>query len=650
MTQPLNILHFDDQCDHFVKLSTLLKATGIDCRLLQAKDPQEFLETLEREDVSILVANYPLPNCSDDILLHSALNRWPDVFSIVLADDISAEKAIELLRAGVKDILVGQRRDEIASVLMQAINTMEDAKAHELLHGSTSDTSEHKLDRGKLEQKAALLEMTNDAVAVTSLEGKLQWFNPIAERLFGWDEETIGKPIQDVLTTTNAVKFLQGWDLILSDGKWNGELAVLSPHGKKLFVETRWNVIEPPDQPKSILMVATDVSQLKHSAHLSARSDRLQSINTLAGGLSHELNNILTPCLMAVHLLRPRVGDSAQKFLNTLESSLERAAGIVRQVLTFAHGVEGQRTIIQIGNVLKVIARTAADSFSNNIKIDQSAPKNLWPVNADPGQLREAMMSLCNNARDAMSRGGLLTISAENVSLGQKELSLNPDAKEGHYVLIKVRDTGAGIPASIIERIFDPFFTTKEPGKGAGLGLSSALGVIQMHGGFINVSSSPGAGAEFSVYLPALPHAAVGGGSTETATLSGNGELVMIVDDEVAVREITTSILDNYGYKSITAADGTEALALYAMEGEKIDAIMMDIIMPHLDGIATIRALDKLGAKVGIIVTSGLANHQQDAQKASPRVKAFINKPFAPDHLLRCLKEALQETARMRTK
>jgi two-component system cell cycle sensor histidine kinase/response regulator CckA len=728
----------------------------MECRLVRAATGNDFLDHLEREKFSVVISNYPFPHCGDDSPLYLVKQRWPQIVFIVFTRMITAEKAIQLLNSGVTDILLPPRHSELASVIAEGLNKLEDHRSHQMtqhslrentqkfralaeslpspvfvykdsqvlfankaaqnLTGYSSeelakrnffeliasehreiassrrgsvpvrseikisrkdhserwldfitqpfefdgaatslatalDISERKQERDKLQQQATLLEMMHDAVAIATLEGKLQYFNKASDELFGWSQETIGKSVQEALRPANPQKVKEAWDKIFSEGKWTGQLEVAGVGGgQKIVIDSRWNIINAPGQPKSVLLVNTDVSESKIIEAQSARADRMQAIGTLAGGLSHDLNNTLTPCLMAVHLLRPKLKEeTAQKYLNTLETSLERAAGIVRQVLVFARGVEGQRTLIHMSHLLKLLMKTAVESFPNGIRVEQNWPKDLWLVNADPAQIREAVLNLCNNARDAMPNGGRLTISADNVELRGREASLHPDAKSGPYVMISVRDTGSGIAKENLRRVFDPFFTTKEPGKGTGLGLSTAMGIIRSHGGFINVTSSPGAGAEFMIYLPASPEATFTGARPgDTAGPSGKGELILVVDDEAAVREITSSILETYGYNVLLASDGTEALAAYSKEGPKINAIIMDIVMPHLDGIATIRALDKLGAKVGIIVTTGLATHQEEARKASSLVRGFINKPYSPEALLRILREALEETGKIK--
>jgi CheY-like chemotaxis protein len=369
----------------------------------------------------------------------------------------------------------------------------------------------------------------------------------------------------------------------------------------------------------------------------------MESIGTLAGGIAHDLNNILSPILMGIDLLQVRIKDEASlQYLKMLQQSAERGASMIRQVLSFARGVQGERVTVQPKHLIKDIVKILTDTLPKSISIKFYIPEGLWVASADPTQIHQVLMNLCVNARDAMPAGGVLTIRAENTNLDEHYARMNLEASAGRYVAINIEDTGAGMPPEVTGRIFEPFFTTKEVGKGTGLGLSTALTIIKSHGGFINVYSELGKGTQFTVYLPALDTESGGQSEqVETELPLGRGELVLVVDDEESIREITRGTLETFGYRVVVASDGTEAVALYAEHKEEIAIVLTDMMMPFMDGPATIRALQRLNPKVKIIAASGLAASDKAAQAQGVGVKTFLPKPYTAEKLLKTLAELL---------
>jgi CheY-like chemotaxis protein len=273
----------------------------------------------------------------------------------------------------------------------------------------------------------------------------------------------------------------------------------------------------------------------------------------------------------------------------------------------------------------------------------EPAAEGQW-VDADPSMLEQVLMNLCVNARDAMPGGGRITLSAENLELDKHYAAMNPEAQPGPYVLLRVKDTGTGMPPEVLEKIFEPFFTTKEVGKGTGLGLSTVMAIVRSHSGFVRVDSEPGKGTEFKIYLPANAGAqAAGAPEGRRSVAGGRGELVMIVDDERVIREITRAALEDHGYRVVDAEDGTGALARYARHAGEIRAVVLDMIMPYLDGPSTIRALLKMDPDVRIIGVSGLTETVTAAEKVAGKQIPFLPKPYTTEQLLEMLDRILHE-------
>jgi CheY-like chemotaxis protein len=256
--------------------------------------------------------------------------------------------------------------------------------------------------------------------------------------------------------------------------------------------------------------------------------------------------------------------------------------------------------------------------------------------------MHQVLMNLCVNARDAMPKGGSLTIKAENIYLDENYARMHFEAEQGHYIMISVADTGIGMTAEVIEKIYEPFFTTKEQGKGTGLGLPSIRGIVKGHGGFIDVNSEVGKGTEFRIYIPAVTSTQVHPDEVVPSGLpTGHGELILLVDDESPLLEVARKTLEENGYRALTARDGTEALAIYAEQKKEIAAVVMDMVMPYLDGAATIRAMQRLSPDVKVISSSGLPANDKTFGAADEGARIFLKKPYTAEKLLQALAEVL---------
>jgi len=397
------------------------------------------------------------------------------------------------------------------------------------------------------------------------------------------------------------------------------------------------------DNPEEGVCFVLDLTERKKLEQQFLRAQRMESIGTLAGGIAHDLNNVLAPITMSIDLLKMKFTDqSSQELLATLGSSAQRGAEMVRQVLSFARGVEGRKMDVQVKHLLRDIEKIVNDTFPKNIQVRSIIPNDLWTILGDPTQLHQVLLNLCVNARDAMPNGGILTITAENIHLDEHYAGLNPDAHPGAYSFLQITDSGTGMPPGVIEKIFDPFFTTKEIGKGTGLGLSTSLAIVKSHGGFIRVYSEPGKGTTFKAYFPAQTELSAQTEAEIAAELPrGNGELILIVDDESNVRQITRQTLEAFGYRVIVASDGAEAVAMVARPDMEIAVVLTDMMMPVMDGPATIQVLLRLNPDLPIIAASGLSSDGRVAQAASLGVKHFLSKPYTADALLQVLRQIL---------
>ena len=435
--------------------------------------------------------------------------------------------------------------------------------------------------------------------------------------------------------------------VIASKSQGLTEFRITLPDGSIRYIEGAQGVIlDDTGQVVRVVGVNLDVTERKRLEQQLLRAQRMETIGTLAGGIAHDLNNILAPIVMSIDLLKSMAEDPQTKsILDTIGLSANRGADIVRQVLSFARGMESKKIEVQPNHLLKELEIIIKDTFPKNIRLQFSIPKDTWTILGDPAQVHQVFLNLCLNARDAMPNGGSLTVSIENSVLSEQYGAMNLRAKAGRYVTISVSDTGTGIPPNLLDKIFEPFFTTKTLTQGTGLGLSTSLAIVRSHEGIIHVDSRPGEGAAFKVCLPAAERSIESHNEwPERAGFPrGNGEMILLIDDEASIRTVTGKILQIYGYQVLTASNGEDAVAIYSEQKNDIAVVLTDTNMPRMDGPTAIRALMKINPKIKIIATSGLNANESTAKAAGAGVKYFLTKPYTAGTLLQTMRAILDE-------
>ncbi|WP_138500440.1 GAF domain-containing protein [Nostoc sp. PA-18-2419] len=510
-------------------------------------------------------------------------------------------------------------------------------------------TIERKWAEQKIRQQAALLDIASDAIVVRNLQNQILFWNQGAERLYGWEaHEVLGKNLEEILCKETSQQLQAALKSVTDSGFWQGELHKVTKGKKEIIVESRWTLMpDEADKPKSILSVDTDITEKKQLFAQFLRAQRLESLGTLASGIAHDLNNILTPILSSVEMLAlklPNLDVRNQQLLKLLEHNSKRAADLVKQILTFSRRSEGKGVSLQIEHLLLEVEQTLQSTFPKLIAIINHRPRyKLWTILADPTQIHQVLMNLCLNARDAMPKGGTLWMSADNLFLDENFAKMNLNAQVGSYIVITISDTGFGISPLILERIFEPFFTTKEPGKGTGLGLSTVIGIVKNHNGFVNVSSEVGKGSQFQVYLPAI-NKSTNHQAQSIELPNGNGELILIVDDEAAILEISKTLLEDHNYETLTAISGIEAISLYAQYKKKISMVLMDMMMPSMDGLTAINIMQQMNPQVKIMGISGMVTDNQMVEAANAGVDIFLRKPYTFHQLLHAINNFLSQS------
>ena len=624
----LRVLLVDDDEDDYILTQDLLsESKGTVFELEWVATYHAALELMAKNAHDIYLLDYRLGEYNGLELLREALNNGCRAPVILLTGRGDQEVDIEAMKAGAADYL---DKSQIRAPLLER---------------SIRYAIERRAAEQKIRDQAALLDITTDAILVQSLDQQILFWNRGAERLYGWKiKEVLGKNADELLTHEDMIPQLQeAWSKVANQSNWSGELNQIGKNGQEIIVASRWTLVENyRDNPRSILVVNTDITEKKKLEAQFLRAQRMESIGTLAGGIAHDLNNVLAPIMMAAQLLELKLTDEhSQEWLEIIENNAKRGADLVKQVVSFARGIKGSRTQIQIRHIISEIRQIVRETFPKSIEFTTDVPQDLCMVLGDMTQLHQVFMNLAVNARDAMPNGGSLRFSASNIFIDECYANSNIEAKVGTYILVTVTDTGTGIPAEVIDRIFEPFFTTKELGKGTGLGLSTAIGIIQSHGGFITVYSELGKGTEFKAYLPAIAEQEIQD-FAEVGLPLGQGELILVVDDEEAIRKITKTSLETYNYKVLTANDGISALTLYVQHQANISVVLVDMMMPAMTGTNTIQALKKIQPQVKVIAVSGLSFNNKLTELSQMGVNQFLCKPYTSRELLQALQEVIR--------
>lgn len=506
------------------------------------------------------------------------------------------------------------------------------------------DVTEQRLATARLREHAALLDHARDAIHVRSLDHRILYWNDSCTRLYGYSrEEVIGKSTRELLYA-DPTAFDCAHAELLEKKEFRGDLKQITKDKRELIVQMHWTLVADEDDSKqSIFCINSDVTEQRKTEQQFLRAQRLESIGTLASGIAHDLNNILTPILLAVEVLKTAEMQADQKeLIDTVELSARRGASIVKQVLSFARGADGNRVPMQVTNLLKDIENIIKETFPKNIRLTVKLPQDVWSVYGDETQLHQVVMNLVVNARDAMPKGGELLLGAENQTLDAQYVGMFQGIAPGKFVVVRVEDSGVGMSAEVIERIFEPFFTTKDVDRGTGLGLSTSIGIVKAHGGIIRMYSEPKKGSRFHVYLPAWQsEEEIADEELLTKIPRGKGEKILVVDDEAPIRKVTRQTLEMNGYRVETAQDGAEAIAVYAEQKNSIQLVVTDMMMPVMDGLGTIQVLRKMNPKLPIIVASGLDANGRLAQLSAYGIKFFLPKPYSSDTLLKTIYQAL---------
>ncbi|MFA6469722.1 MAG: PAS domain S-box protein [Bacteroidota bacterium] len=583
-------------------------------------------EELIGKNISVVRSDKNAPDLVSDILTTTLRGNWEG--EVINKRKDGTEFLVHLSTTNVRD-----DHNDIIALIGVAKDITEQRKAEAALRESE-------------ERHRLILHTALDGFWFIDMEGRFLEVNETYCKMSGYQpDELLTLRLSDLGPSEAVKNMTERFAELIGKGEDRFESQLCRKDGSVFIIEVSAQYL--PIENGRIVAFLRDITEKKQLEAQFLRAQRMEGLGTLAGGIAHDLNNVLSPILLSVEFLKRNfVSESAQKILESVETSARRGSEIVKQILAFARGMETQKILLQPRHLIKEIVGIFKETFSRSISIVSDIPNNTWTIVGDPTHFHQLIMNLGVNARDAMPDGGTLTITASNVEIDELYARMNIDARTGRYVLISIQDSGIGMSPKTLDHIFEPFFTTKEIGKGTGLGMSTVYSIVKSHNGFINVQSEIGKGTTVNIYLPASDVSPMEKHEPMAhRNFNGNGELVLVVDDEASIREVTKQTLESYNYTVVTASDGAEGVVRFTENRDAICLVVTDIMMPVLDGKHMIASLRKINPKIKVIASSGLIDKTMTNIDEKIPVDAFIDKPYTAEKLMELVTAVLRNNS-----
>ena len=639
MDKSLHLLIVEDNEADVALVLRELRRTGLTPEWQRVDNEGDYL-TLLHEDLDLVISDFDLPQFNGMRALELLKQRHREIPFILVSGTIGEDIAVEAMRRGATDYLLKDRMARLGPAAQQAVAEGRLRRERRLAEAAR---------RASEERFRELAENINEVFWITDpAKQRMLYISPAYERIWGRTCASLYERPQawlEAIHPDDRVRVRAAMQTKQVEGRYDEEYRIIRLDGTERRIRDRaFAVRDAIGAVLRVVGVAEDVTESRKLQEQFLRSQRLEAIGSLAGGIAHDLNTILTPIVTATDLLAPRLTESRNRqLLSLIKTAANRGTRVVRQMMTYSRGIAGERANLHCRDLVREMTAIMRETFPRDIRIETDLAPDLRPVLGDATQLLQVLMNLCVNARDAMPRGGRLTLSATNADLDEEAVASQPGAQPGLYINLAVADTGHGIPPESLERIFEPFYSTKPMAKGTGLGLSTALGIIRSHRGFITVKSLPDQGTVFQVFLPAVAAATAKARAPAEPDMppSGQGEIILFVDDEESIRVAMEILLRQHGYAVQTAGDGREALATYDRLGGRVDLVLTDVMMPVMGGVDLIRALRERDPKIPIVAASGMADTSAQVQLTAVGASEILAKPYSMEVLLPAIRRRL---------
>jgi PAS domain S-box-containing protein len=647
MEKLLRILHLEDERDFVSLVSSMLASEGLSVDIVPVGNYQEFVQALERDTFDIILADYLVPGCNGIQALQWARKTHPDIPFLLISGTIGEDAAIESLRCGATDYVLKNKLERLAPTVRRALQ-----EALERAHSREAAEA--------LQKSEASLAAAQRIAHLGSWELDLVNFDNLTRNPVRWSDETFRifgfQPQQIGVTNETLFKAIHPEDrdrveqaineALRGKGAFDLEHRIVLPDGEERMVRERGEVVKD-NSGRAVQMrgIVVDITERKRLEEQLRQSQKMEAIGQLAGGVAHDFNNILTVIHGHASLLLDdeELSDPAMKSAQQIAQAAERAAGLTRQLLTFSRRQVMQPRRLDLNEVINNMTMMLGRILGEDIALQLNYSPQPVFVQADSSMIEQVLLNLAVNARDAMPKGGQLTVRISLSEIGAKRLLYHPDARAGKFACLTVIDNGMGIAPENLRRIFEPFFTTKEVGKGTGLGLATVYGIVKQHHGWIEVESEPGRGATFRVYLPtSTEHGGPSEDRPATHTVRGGDETVLVVEDEVPVRELVCNVLGGYGYKVLQAESGAKAVEVWRQNKGSVDLLLTDLVMP--DRINGRELAEKLRAEqpdLKVIFTSGYSADVVGKDFVLQRGLHYLQKPYDPQKLALAVRDCL---------
>ncbi|HEY1172126.1 MAG TPA: response regulator [Verrucomicrobiae bacterium] len=639
MGAKLKILSVEDNPLDSELIGRALERGSLAAEMVRVETPESFQEQLHSRPPDIILADYALPRFSGSAALQLTRAHSPDLPFIFVTGSLGEELAIETLKQGATDYVMKERLDRLVPAIQRALQEMSERQARREAEQALRQSEE-------LYRK--LVENARDGIFTLTPEGHVSSVNNACETMSGWTrEQCLGKTFIEFIHPEN-LSAAKDWIQQTLSGKNPPpiELRLQANHGAGyVTLEVTSTVIRDAEMVTGILCIARDVTERRHLEEQLRQAQKMESIGQLAGGVAHDFNNLLTVIHGHAALMLGDVEFHSKhhEALREVARASDRAASLTRQLLAFSRKQPMQVREVDLNEAVSDITRMLQRVLGEPITLHCEYSPSIPSVKADQSMLEQVIMNLAVNARDAMPKGGTLTLRTHKVirrSITSTDLT---EAHDGSYVCLTAQDTGTGIPPEILQRIFEPFFTTKEPGKGTGLGLATVYGIMKQHGGWVDVQSTLGHGTSFTIYLPASTTPATAKEEKKIATKMASGnECVLLVEDEVAVRNLCRRLLERLGYTVLEAENGVAALEVWKKEKERIELLLTDMVMPEgMTGHELAETVRQDKPKLPVVLSTGYSPDTLSEQNLGEIGIHFLSKPYSPNQLADILRRAL---------